>query len=132
MSIESEIKKLTAALEALTAALGQRPAADDQPLINPAPTEEVVDLQPEPAPVKAEAVKPTPLKEEPAPVVEPEPTSYTLDEIRKRIVAFTKVHGRDIGIATLKKSGGVEKLGELDEVDYPAVWEAFALTEEAA
>lgn len=111
MSIESELKKLTAAIEANTAAILK--------------VSEVASA-PAPATTTAETPKPSPAKAEPAPEpspAEPSTEEATVDKkaITARVIKLAKTKGRDAAGSLLAKFGAT-KVPDIAESDYPKVW----------
>lgn len=130
MALETELKKLNNHLgeliPVLTALAAGRPATvvDDEEVNEPAEEEETTVVE---EPEEEAAVA----EEKPVKRKRAKPPAITLDMIRDAVRAYTAAHGPDEGRALLKEKGGVNKLSELDEVDYPAVYEAFLIKEAA-
>lgn len=123
MSLESELKKLNANLEVIMPALVALTAA--APVVVDTSKAEAAAEEP---PKKTRKAKPTPEPEaaaEEPPVEEPEEPQIDKESLRQRIIAYVRIYGRDAGQDLLRKSGGAEKLDQVDPVDYQAVWDAF-------
>lgn len=117
MSLESELKKLNANLEVIMPALVALTAA--APVVVDTSKAEAAAEEP---PKKIRKAKPEAVAEEPP--VEEEP-QIDKESLRQRIIAYVRIYGRDAGQELLRKSGGAEKLDQVDPVDYQAVWDAF-------
>lgn len=108
MSIENDLQKLTAAIEALTAAITANGAA--APAAAPAPAAE-----------KATRTK----KDTPAPAAAPAaPAGPTRDEVNAALETVREKKGVDAAKAIIKDAGGVSKRADIPEDKLAAVYEA--------
>lgn len=121
--LETEIKKLTAAVEANTAALGELvtgaipPAASDaKPAPAPTPAAAAVTAQAEPAPAPAAAEAPAE-----APAETPAAEAVTKKQLVEKFVELAKGKGREVASRLLAEY----KIAKLPELKDETVWPEF-------